>query len=220
MRRRIFTWAGVSLAMLGPGAVAWLSRPVSGQFTLRASVSGLGLFCLLIICVVAIARLGEQLGLNQMGFKRTSWRSAPSAILLALFFMFVLGPIAYGALAYVAPGSFDSGERSLAGLPLWYVGVTIIIVAAGEEWLYRGYAIERLEELTGSTFAAGIISLLMFGMAHLPLWGLSAALSTVASGAIFTVLYIWRRDIVALAVAHVLIDLYGLITIRISGPAA
>jgi membrane protease YdiL (CAAX protease family) len=196
-----------------------LERPASGLFTLKASASGLGLFCLLLRGVVSIARIGERLSLAQMGFGRTSWRSAPSAVLLALFFIFIFGPLAGAALAHVAPSAFDDGKRALARLPVWYVGVTIIIVAAGEEWLYRGYAIERLEALTGSTPAAGIVSLLMFGIAHLPLWGLAAALSTLASGAIFTALYIWRRDIVALAAAHVLVDRYGLMAIPMGRPA-
>lgn len=216
----MWPWPGVALALLGPGAVAWWWQPASGLVTLRASAPGLGIFCMLLAGVASIALIGERLSLNQIGFERTSWRSAPSAIILALFFMFIFGPIVYAALAHFALGSFDSGRRSLAGLPRWYLGLTIIIVAAGEEWLYRGYAIERLEQLTGNTYAAGSISLLIFGIAHLPLWGLGVALSTLASGAIFTVLYIWRRDIVALAAAHVLVDLYGLIVVPIGGPAS
>ena len=62
--------------------------------------------------------------------------------------------------------------------------------------------------------------MLMFGIVHLPLWGPGVALSTLASGAIFTALYIWRRDIVALAAAHVLADLYGLVVVPIGGHAS
>lgn len=217
MRRTIWTWAGLAPALLGPGAVAWLWRPASGLVTLQASAPGLGVFCTLLAGVALIALIGERLSLNQIRFERTSWRSAPSAIILVLFFVFIFGLIVYAALARFDLGSFDTGRRSLAGLPHWYLGLTIIIVAAGEEWLYRGYAIERLEELTGNTYAAGSISLLIFGIAHLPLSGLGVALSTLVSGAIFTVLYIWRRDIVALAAAHVLIDRYGLIIVPIGG---
>ncbi len=220
MRRTIFSWIGVGLALVGPGTVSWLWRPTIGQFTLRSSLSGLCAFCLLLSCVTAIAKFGEGLSLHQIGFRGTSWRSAPFAIVLALFFIFIFGPIAGAVLANVAPGAFGAGERSLERLPIWYIWLTIIVVAAGEEWLYRGYAIERLETLTGSTSAAGVLSLLMFAIAHLPLWGLGVALSTLASGAVFTVIYIWRRDIVALAAAHVLVDLYGLTILRLVGAAS
>jgi membrane protease YdiL (CAAX protease family) len=101
--------------------------------------------------------------------------------------------------------------RSLAGLPSWYLALTIVIVAAGEEWLYRGYAVERLIALTGSGMAAACLSLLAFGLAHLPLWGIGASLTTLVSGALFTGLYLWRRDVSFLILAHVATDLYGLV---------
>jgi membrane protease YdiL (CAAX protease family) len=66
--------------------------------------------------------------------------------------------------------------------------VTIVIVAAGEEWLYRGYAIERLQAVIGNAWIAGGISLCLFTIAHIPLWGFGVALTTLVSGSIFTVL--------------------------------
>ena len=101
--------------------------------------------------------------------------------------------------------------RSLAALPSWYLALTIVIVAGGEEWLYRAYAVERLITLTGSGMAAACLSLLAFGLAHLPLWGIGASLTTLVSGALFTALYLWRRDISFLILAHVATDLYGLV---------
>ncbi len=187
---------------------------------MAASAPWLGVFCMLLAGVALIARLGERLKPDQIGFGRTSWRSAGFAIAVALFFIFVFGPLAGSLLAHSELGSFNPGRRLLAGLPAWYLGLTIMIVAAGEEWLYRGYAIERLAALTGNVYAAGLISLVLFGIVHLPLWGLGVALSTLASGGIFTALYIWRRDIVALAVAHVVVDLYGLVIVPIGAHAA
>jgi hypothetical protein len=37
------------------------------------------------------------------------------------------------------------------------------------------------------------------------------ALTTLVSGAIATLVYIWRRDVVALIIAHVVTDLYGIV---------
>ena len=126
-------------------------------------------------------------------------------------FVFGYFPLADLLLGHSATGSFDAGRHAFAALPAWHLSITIVIVASGEEWLYRAYAIERLAELTGSSGAAAVIALLVFGIAHLPLWGLGAALNTLIPGAIFTALYLWQRDIVALTVAHVLIDLHGLV---------
>ena len=79
------------------------------------------------------------------------------------------------------------------------------------EWLYRAYAIERLEAVTGRTWFAASASLLAFVVAHLPVWGPGVALTTVVSGGILTALYLWRRDIAFLILAHILTDLYGLV---------
>jgi membrane protease YdiL (CAAX protease family) len=65
--------------------------------------------------------------------------------------------------------------------------------------------------LTGSTLIASVISLSAFGLAHVPLWGLAPALTTLVSGGIMTLMYVWRRDVVALMIAHVIADLFGIL---------
>jgi uncharacterized protein len=94
--------------------------------------------------------------------------------------------------------------------------VTIVIVAAGEEWLYRGYAIERLQAVIGNAWIAGGISLCLFTIAHIPLWGFGVALTTLVSGSIFTVLYIRYRDVSFLILAHAITDLCGLVVAPIN----
>ncbi len=49
--------------------------------------------------------------------------------------------------------------------------------------------------------------------AHVPMWGWGPALTTVVSGAVATVFYIWRRDLVAIMIAHVVTDLAGIVII-------
>ena len=120
------------------------------------------------------------------------------------------GPIAAKFLAVWSNRGFASGITPFLSLPRWYLWLTIVVVAGGEEWLYRGYAIGRLEALTGSTAIAAAVSLGAFALAHLPLWGLSISMTMIVSGAIFTGLYIWSHDVLLLIVGHVLTDLYGI----------
>jgi membrane protease YdiL (CAAX protease family) len=133
------------------------------------------------------------------------------AAALTLFFIFVFGPLAILLLEKTGLQSFDVARSQFVGLPTWYLVTAIVIVAAGEEWLYRGYAIERLEAAIGNAWIAGGISVALFALAHLPLWGFGVALTTLVSGSIFTVLYIRYRDVLFLILAHVLTDLYGLV---------
>lgn len=215
-KARPVTCIGLTLALVGPGVVAQASRAAAHgrPTTLAVAAPWLAIFATLIAAVFAIARLGEGLRPGELGFGRLDWLTAPIAVALAAFFIFVLGPAAYWLLMATHLGSFASGEGAMALLPKWFLMLDIVIVAAGEEWLYRAYAIERLQALFGRPWLAGALSLIAFALAHLPLWGPGVALTTVISGGVFTAFYLWRRDITALILAHVITDLYGLVIAR------
>ena len=206
-----WTAIGLLLALLGPGAVALLSqRLATDPETVAPRAVSLALFVALLLAVVLIARHGERLSLRALGFAGSSWLSLPLAVALAAFFVFLYGPAVQAALAALSLGGFDEGIARLRTLPRWYLVLAIVVVAAGEEWLYRAYAIERLEALTGNPFLAASLSLGAFVLVHLPFWGPGAALSTGVAGAILTGLYLWRRDILMLVLAHVATNLSGI----------
>jgi membrane protease YdiL (CAAX protease family) len=214
MSRTAWTFVGLVLALIGPGAIAlaW-TRLTRGEATVGRDLPWIIAFAALVTAVAAITFFGERLAPADLGFGRMSWISIPSAVALALFLVLVFGPLAHRALAATGLGGFDAGLARLSDLPAWYLALTVIIVAAGEEWLYRGYAVERLAAATGNIWAAGAISLLVFALVHLPLWGLGPSLTTLVSGGLFTALYIWRRDISFLMLAHVATDLYGILAV-------
>jgi hypothetical protein len=43
------------------------------------------------------------------------------------------------------------------------------------------------------------------------MWGWAPAATTIVSGGILTVVYLWRQDILALILAHIATDLYGIV---------
>ncbi|MGB0920508.1 MAG: CPBP family intramembrane glutamic endopeptidase [Alphaproteobacteria bacterium] len=207
-----WTIIGLVLALIGPGAVALFAQAIATEpETLPPRALGLFLFIALTAAVIVIATQKENTRLIQLGFANSGWLSALWAVPLTLFFIYLYGPAIYAALLALNIGGFEGGLGTLHQLPTAYLIVAIAIVAAAEEWLYRGYAIERLEAITGSTWAAGALSLTAFVIVHLPLWGFAAALSTAVAGLIFTLLYIWRRDILMLIIAHVATDFVGII---------
>ena len=206
------TWIGLTLALIGPGVIALLwSRVTPRRPSLGDSAPWLAAFAVLIAAVAAIASGYERLTFTDLGWGGMSWNSLFYAAALTLFFIFIFGPLAVRALAKMKLASFNAGQNKFAALPSWYLCLTILIVAGGEEWLYRAYAIERLYAMTASIWLAGAASLLVFAAVHLPSWGVGVSLTTLVSGGIFTVMYIWRRDISCLILAHVATDLYGLL---------
>ena len=207
-----WTASGLALALAGPGLIALLwKRSTRGRTSPGASALWLAAFILLCAGVATTAIRCEHLSWADVGFRGAAWSSVPAGIGLALFFILAFGPIAAWALARFGSASFDAGREALAALPAWYLCLAVTAVAAGEEWLYRGYSIERLEFLTGNAWLAALLSLLAFSIAHLPLWGIGVSLTTLASGGLLTALYLWRRDVSFLILAHVLTDLHGLV---------
>jgi len=95
--------------------------------------------------------------------------------------------------------------------PLWLRIVAVITAGVVEESLFRGYAMERLATLTGSYGWAGLISLVVFGLVHLPFWGPGILFSALFGGSVFTLLYLWRRDLWACIIAHTVTDAFALI---------
>ena len=106
---------------------------------------------------------------------------------------------------------FTEGLSKLAAYPVWFLVLAVVIGGGAEEFLYRGYAVERLAALTGSYWIAGLLSVLVSGLAHVPMWGWPAALTTVVSGALATGFYVWRRDLLANIIAHVTTDFVGIV---------
>ena len=153
------TWLGLGLALAGPGLVALASRHWEGGFaTVTNSTPWLAVFAGLIAAVAALAVYGERLARrNSVSgalagspcHRRRRWRP---------FFIFVFGPAAYWVLMRLPLGSFGGGTAVLSALPTWFLVLDVVIVSAGEEWLYRGYAIERLQAMTGKPWLAGVIS--------------------------------------------------------------
>lgn len=88
----------------------------------------------------------------------------------------------------------------------------LTLVARGvvtQELFYRGYAIERLQELTSSRMVAGICSGAVFTLAATSGWAqfLFAGFAAV----ILTLLYLWRRNVLANMITHALVDIVGVL---------
>jgi len=212
MTAPLAAWANVSLALMGPAVVAVAATQAGPNLpVLVANALGLAAIALIALAVITWAILGEGYRWRRLGLGNWSLLTPLSAIALTAFFVFVFGPLASWALAGLGDRGFAPGIETAIQLPTAYLTLTIVVVAAAEELLYRGYAIERLFDLTGSYLVASAVSVIAFGLAHVPMWGLAAAATTIASGGILTGIYVWRRDLVALILAHIATDVCGLV---------
>jgi membrane protease YdiL (CAAX protease family) len=102
---------------------------------------------------------------------------------------------------------FSFRSQDLAAVPLSLRVAIVLTAAFCEEFMYRGFGIEELTLLTRSRWLAGILSLVFFTLAHAGLYGFSAALVIPGvTGAVLTLLYLWRRNLFSCILMHTLID--------------
>jgi len=208
------TVIGLVIALFGPMLLAIAGeRFISPRSPLVLHMLAMGVYLAIVASVLFIIFHYEQQSLLSIGVRPFRWQTVAWGLALAAFFMYVFAPAAYWALARFNLGGFESGLAKSAALPVWYLAVGVIFGGIAEELLYRGYAIERIATLTGNYWLAGAISVVIFGLAHVPVWGWGPALTTIVSGAVATVFYIWQRDLIAIMIAHVITDLSGIVIV-------
>jgi len=123
-------------------------------------------------------------------------------ILWALVF-WVISVMTSGLVHALFPPPSNGLEIMLA-LSIPVLVLIVITTSFTEEIFYRGYSIERLRELTGSLIFAVAISFVLFLLPHIvffgPHWLLYQGLSVV----LLYVLYVWRKNLWACMLLHLL----------------
>ena len=99
---------------------------------------------------------------------------------------------------------------NIAMLFLVSLAAIYVVSSLGEEVVYRGFLINRLEELFGggrkATWVAVILSSLIFGLAHFG-WGIVGVVQTTFMGFALAGSYLlFRRNLWILVAAHAYMD--------------
>ena len=206
------TFCGLIVAMLGPIFIAVASgRSAQPPHRLGALVLAQAGLVVIVAVVMAVIFFWEHNSLSSIGLKPLTVQSFAWGFILAVFFMYAVAPVVYWLLRRFCLESFDRGLSQLQGLPVWYLVLAVVIGGVAEEILYRGFSIERIAALTGSLWLAGAIPLVVFAIAHVPMWGWGPAFATLVPGVVFTLFYLWQRDLAACIVAHVVTDFAGIV---------
>jgi membrane protease YdiL (CAAX protease family) len=134
----------------------------------------------------------EKRPLSSIGFRKPTWRTIASGLCAA--FVMILGiAIIYGVIFPRLHLSINSNAIAQIMAHPWPVRLLLVLRAAlFEETLFRGYAIERLTEITGSRIAAAAISCAAFTAAHLSYWGAAQLIVAGFAGLLLTALYLWQ----------------------------
>jgi membrane protease YdiL (CAAX protease family) len=146
----------------------------------------------------------RSIGLIKPDWKSLAWGVGAAAVTVAggAFIYLVVVP----ALGLPAPQQ-QMGE--VRALPLWLRIQLVMRAAVFEEICYRGFAIERIAELSRRRWLAALAALVLFTLAHLGYWGWTHLLVAGYGGLVLTALYLLRRDLISNMIAHGLTDSMG-----------
>jgi len=90
----------------------------------------------------------------------------------------------------------------------------VVIVAVGEETIFRGYLMLRIKAVTGSATAAVLLSAFIFSLGH-GYEGSAGVVTVGVMGVIFALIYLWRQSLVAPIVMHFLQDFIGIVLVAL-----
>ena len=150
----------------------------------------------------------ERRPLSSIGIKHLSFRDVLAMIAIVLVWLPI--GLAVRRVADQIPimsAQLTAGAAMYASLPKLLDWPALIANGIAEEIGFRGYAIERLEELTGSTSIAALLPFAVNVAVHAGAWGFYGMLSKAPLLLPFVVLYLCRRNLPACAIAHILIDI-------------
>ncbi|TYL86791.1 CPBP family intramembrane glutamic endopeptidase [Bradyrhizobium cytisi] len=206
------TLSGLALALGGPALLASPAHRLLGDAdALRTRV--VDQLCLLAMAggVIAIVLLWEARPLASIGWRGIELAAIAWGAVLTIVFVWALLPVEGRVLARLRLGGFEKGLATLSRLPAWFLVFAALVAGAAEETLFRGYAFERVAELTESYTIAGFVTVVLFALVHLRLWGWGPVVAFVVSGAVLTLFFVWRQDLLANIVAHAATDAVGLL---------
>lgn len=206
-RQWLVTLAGLLLAL------GLVSLPFSDWDHEFASVGHLVgnevIWWLYVAAMLLYVRKVERRLLASIGFRPLGVRNALVGIAAGGVVLIVLGMMYFlilPALHLNDSAATTANGSALLATPFWWRFISTIRAAVSEEVLFRGYAMERIEELTGSRIIAVAFSCAIFTIDHVSTWGWSHELVVAVGGLAFSLLYLWRRNLWVNIIAHFIVD--------------
>lgn len=168
----------------------------------------LWVFWIAMLLVLAIAHYGEGYPLAAFGFKRSqkTLRARLIEWILTVLAAAVIASVIILFSGYVRGLLTDEPAPALQAvrmLPAWVLIPAWLTGSVTEEVLFRSYPIERLTQMTGRRWLAGLITMLAFTFLHLFGWDWIHVLTAVLPGGILlTLFYLWRRNLALNILIH------------------
>jgi membrane protease YdiL (CAAX protease family) len=211
-------WLDVAIVVTVAVVIKTLMFDVAWKFAGPVSLA-----CAMIVGTILLRRRGltwAELGLRwPQG--RWRWLWVPLQALLVFAMIVAVAMLAKEFISPIfprLPTDQDRFEGIYQNLPYFLLWASIAVIHGGvfEEAIYRGFLITRLKTALGpgviATAGSIILPAVFFGLRHGYYQGVYGALATGLAALGFGIMYlVFRRNLVALIIAHAGLDLIGMI---------
>ena len=150
--------------------------------------------------------LVERRSVSSIGLRLPTWKSLTFGIAVAV--ILVVGAVVTIFVVFPAlhRRTSQAAIDNLLSTPWWFRLLRATGAAVFEEVCFRGYTIERVQELTGRKWIALVVSVAAFTYSHVSYFGWAYLIFVGFGGVVLGLYYIWRRDLASNMVAHFLTD--------------
>ena len=204
--------AALCLALFGPLLIAVTTTTVARRGAPNLANVGARVLLAAITAAAIFLCLGRlQMPLAGIGLSPPTWRTPLLALALAASFIWFIGPCLMKGLHWLGARDFEHGPADLRQIPLASLVVAIMVVATLEEMLYRGIGYNLLREWAHPATAL-IVASIAFAIAHIPHWGIAPSMAFgLLGGGVFTAFYAATGDLWANTLAHIAVDMVGIV---------
>ncbi len=199
------TLVGLVIALFSLPAFTAGYRALTGENHSNWQVLGREFVIFLLVGLLLwIVKRWEHLPLSSIGFRAGRMRGS---LLRGLWFAAIFLAVTVAVYFLLQQMGIHLGEERAGTFhpSLWVVTVSMLRAGVAEETFYRGFAIERLQSLTGSKLLASLVPLTIFAASHYR-QGIGGIIAVFVLGGLLTVFYLKYRDLVANITAHFLAD--------------
>lgn len=163
---------------------------------------------MVIIVLPLLVVYWERRSLKSIGVRALSMKDLLAAVTI-LFVFLLVSPRLIGMADKipVVAAELTFADTMYASLPKWLDWSGLLANGIAEEVGFRGYAMERIEELSGSKFIGASLPFVVNVLVHAPVWGLYGMLVKAPILLLLVALYLWRRSLPACVLAHLMIDI-------------
>jgi membrane protease YdiL (CAAX protease family) len=204
---------GVTIALSAPVVQVLLAPWIRSTFEFPADrFVSLWVFWIALILALGIAHYGEGYSLATFGFRRSekTLRARLIEWIFAVLAAMVVAVVLISFSGFIRSLLTDEPAPALdivLTLPVWVLIPAWITGSFTEEVLFRSYSIERLTQITGRSWLAGLITLLAFTLFHWLTWDWIHVLTMVfPGGLLLTLLYLWRRSLAFVVIVHGIVN--------------